>query len=260
RTRRGGPSSVRRLIRAIRVSIRPIGLSILVGVGLFGFYLGFRQLAASPVFEVRALQWSGLQHLKEPEMTALFRPVLGKNLFNVEIVPLQKALLSNRWVKAATVRKDFPDRLTFIIEERTPASVAYPRLGGPLPETTQLLDQDGVVLEQGGAYPPDLPRVVHVNPAAYPKALRLARLLTDRSDFFIDLANPADLQVHLPEGVVHFGEGEYPEKWSRFSYIEDDLRRRGFSRWEADLRFSEKVIVKGDRPKSKKERGEPVHF
>src|SRR5581483_10841962 len=152
RTRKGGPSSVRRLIRAIRASIRPIGLSLLVGVGLFGCYLGFRQLAASPLFQVRALQWSGLQHLKEPEMTALFQPVLGKNLFHVEIVPLQKALLSNPWVKGATVRKDFPDRLTFIIEERAPASVAYPRPGGAFPETTQLLDREGVVLEQGGDY------------------------------------------------------------------------------------------------------------
>jgi hypothetical protein len=84
--------------------------------------------------------------------------------------------------------------------------------------------------------------------------------LTDRSDFLIDLANPADLQLHLPGGVLHFGETDYPEKWSRFSYVEEDLRQRGFSRWEADLRFSEKVIVKGDLPKSKKVRGEPVHF
>lgn len=251
---------MRRLIRAIREWSRPIALSLLVGVGLFGFYLGFRHLAASPLFQVRALQWSGLRHLKEPEMTALFRPVLGKNLFNVEIVPLQKTLLSNPWVKAATVRKDFPDRLTFIVEERTPASVAYPHPGGALPETTQLLDREGVVLEQGGDYPPDLPRVIHVNPAAYPKALHLAGLFADRSDFLIDLANPADLQVHLPGGVLHFGESDYPEKWSRFSYVEEDLRRRGFSHWEADLRFSEKVIVKGDLPKSKKVRGEPLHF
>lgn len=247
----------------MRGSVRQIALSLLVGLGLFGLYLGLRHLAASPFFKVREFQWSGLQHLKEPEVAGLFQSVLGKNLFDVEIAPIQRALLSNPWVKEATVRKDFPDRLTFIVVERTPASVAYlppagalPEQGGTLDVTVRLLDQEGVVLEQGGDYPPELPRVVHVNAAAYPKALRLAQLFTNRSDFFIDLSNPEDLQVHLPGGLIHFGEENYPEKWDRFSRVEEDLLRRGFSHWEVDLRFSDKVIVKGDSPGIKKNRAD----
>lgn len=231
-------------------------LSVLVGVGLFGLYLGLRHFAASPFFKVREFQWSGLRNLKEPEVARSFQSVLGKNLFDIEIAPLQRALLSNPWVKEATVRKDFPDRLTFIVVERTPASVAYLPPSGSFPETVRLLDREGVVLDQGGAYPPELPRVVHVNAAAYPKALRLAALFANRSDFFIDLSNPEDLQVHLPGGRVHFGEENYSEKWDRFSQVEEDLRRRGFSQWEVDLRFAGKVIVKGDQPKVKRVKNE----
>ncbi len=261
-----GPT-LKGVIKSIAGGARPIGLSLLVGVSLFGLYIGVRQLVASPVFKVRGLQWSGLQHLSEPEMAQRFQSLLGQNLFQVEMAPIQRMLLANPWVKAATVRKDFPDRLTFIVEERTPASVAYPQVerrnlslknllypGGTLPEAMRLLDREGVVLDQGGNYPPELPRVVHVNAAAYPKALRLAELLTDRSDFLIDLSNPDDLQVHLPAGVIHFGAADYSEKWNRFAYVEEDLRQRGFSAWEVDLRFSDKVIVKGDLPVIKKNR------
>jgi cell division septal protein FtsQ len=259
RTRKkGGRPLGKRLIRLIRKSIWPIGLSLSFGASLFGFYLGVRHLVASSLFEVKAFQWSGLQHLHEPEMSQRFQSILGRNLFEVEIAPIQRALLSNPWVKAATVRKDFPDRLTFIVVERTPASVAYPRFGEALPEAMRLLDQEGVVLDKGGEYPPELPRVVHVNKEAYPKALRLADLFTKRSDFLIDLSNANDLRVHLPGGVLHFGGEDYPEKWNRFVHVEEDLRDRGFSNWEVDLRFPGKVIVKGDLPKIKKVRGERI--
>lgn len=259
RTRkRGGRSLGKRFIQSAAKLIRPIGLSLLVGTGLFGLYLGVRQVGHSSLFQVKALQWSGLQHLKEAEMAQRFQSILGRNLFEVEMAPIQRALLAHPWVKAATVRKDFPDRLTFIVVERTPASVAYPRFGEALPETMRLLDREGVVLDEGGEYPPELPRVVHVNPIAYSKGLRLAQLFAKRSDFVIDLENPNDLRVHLPGGVLHFGEANYPEKWNRFASVEEDLRRRGFSNWEADLRFSDKVIVKGDLPKVKKVRGDRV--
>lgn len=254
--KRGRRSPLRGIARAIRGSIQPIALSLLIGAGLFGLYLGAGRLLASPLFQVRAIQWSGLQHLKEPELARRFQSILGRNLFQVEIGPIQQALLENPWIKGATVRKDFPDQLTFIVEERTPASVAYPSPGGARPEVMRLLDQEGLVLDEGGAYPPELPRVIHVNPAAYPKALRLAALFSDRSDFFIDLSNPEDLQVYLPEGIVHFGEDGYPEKWTRFARVEEDLRQRGFARWEADLRFSNKVIVKGDLPGIKRVKSE----
>ena len=253
--KKGGRSFGKRLIASIGPSVRPVGLSLLVGIGLFALYMGGRHLVASSLFKVKAFQWNGLQHLNEPEMARRFQSVLGRNLFEVEIAPIQRALLSNPWVKAATVRKDFPDRLTFIVVERTPASVAYPRFGEALPETMRLLDREGVILDEGGNYPPELPRVVHVNPAAYPKALRLAELFTKRSDFLIDLSNPDDLQVRLPGGLLHFGEENYPEKWNRFVNVEEDLHRRGFSNWEADLHFSDKVIVKGDLPRIKKNRG-----
>ncbi|MDC4224900.1 MAG: hypothetical protein MPW15_11895 [Candidatus Manganitrophus sp.] len=62
--------------------------------------------------------------------------------------------------------------------------------------------------------------------------------------FVIDLADPEDLMVHFPEGVLHFGDAEYPERWQRFLEIRDDLEQRGISDREIDLRYRRKVIVK----------------
>lgn len=225
--------------------LRPVIGALLLGGGLFGLYWIGREAAASSLFTVKELRWRGLDHLSEPEMTRRFQSAMGENLFRIDVDRLRKELLTNSWIKKATVRKDFPDRLTFIIEERTPASVEY-RIEEDLFKTKGLLDREGVPLGEGGDYP-ELPRFLHVNPGAYPKALRLAELLTDRSDFFIDLSKPDDLAVYLPDGVLRFGEGNYSEKWNRFVQVEEDLKRRRLSDWEVDLRFSGKVIVKSAR-------------
>lgn len=180
-------------------------------------------------------------------MTARFRSIMGRSLFRVDITQIQREIQANPWVKEAVVRKEFPDRLRIQVIERVPASVEVDSTRRPL-----LRDEEGKILQQNGAPPEGLPRIVHYNPASYAQGLELASLVSETLKkegaepvpFVIDLADPEDLVVHFPEWVLHFGGGDYSERWRRFLEIREDLDRRGISDREIDLRHRRKVIVK----------------
>lgn len=227
--------------------LRPTFWAVLLGGSLFALYLGGERLAASPAFHVREIRWTGLHHLKEPEMTARFRSIVGRSLFRVDIAQIQREIQANPWIKSAVIRKEFPDRLRIQVIERVPAAVEIDSARRPL-----LRDEEGKILQQNGEPPEALPRIIHYNPAAYAQGLQLASLISDTLEkegaepslFVIDLADPENLMVHFPEGVLHFGKEEYPERWRRFLEIREDLERRGISDREIDLRYRRKVIVK----------------
>jgi cell division protein FtsQ len=227
--------------------LRPTLWALLLGGSLFALYVGGQRLTTAPLFQVREIGWDGLHHLKESEMTARFRSIVGRSIFRVDIAQIQAELQANSWVKEAVVRKEFPDRLRIHVVERVPAAVEVASARPPL-----LRDEEGKILEQNGELPEALPRMIHYSPVAYARGLQLASLVSNTlkadgaepSPFVIDLADPEDLVVHFPEGVLHFGDGDYAERWQRFLEIREDLDRRGISDREIDLRFRRKVIVK----------------
>lgn len=239
--KRKGRLSWARLI----IWFRPTLWAVLLGGSLFALYVAGQRLTTASFFQVREIKWSGLHQLKESEMAARFGPVLGRNLFRVDIAEIQAALQGNSWVKEAVVRKEFPDRLTIQVVERVPAAVEVGSVNRPL-----LRDEEGKILVEAGDAPEALPRIIHYNPASYAQGLQLGSLVSHTLEkegtapFVIDLADPEDLVVHFPAGVLHFGKGDYSEKWQRFLEIREDLERRGISDREIDLRYRRKVIVK----------------
>ncbi|MFY9271216.1 MAG: FtsQ-type POTRA domain-containing protein [Candidatus Manganitrophaceae bacterium] len=239
---------------------KPFFVALLLGGGFFTLYIAGRWLTGSPRFQVKEVRWIGLRRLNEGEMMNRFLSrAIGQNLFRLDADRIQTALLADSWVKEATIRKDFPDRLTIFMAERTPAAVEVEaervRAGGGeyaqagnVTGKTRLRDEEGRVLEQKGALPARLPRIVHYRTESYSKGLTLAALL-DKSLggpplFLIDLADPKDLIVYFSGATIHLGEGDFEARWRRYLEIKDDLDRRGISEHEIDLRFPRKVVVK----------------
>jgi cell division protein FtsQ len=230
-------------------------------MGLFVLYLGVMKGMSSSVFSVKEIRWSGLHHLEGSGIRDRLSSLTGENLFQLDLTHARKALLSDPWMKSVTVKKVFPDQLSVMVVERTPALVEYAGVdfegAGGSSGRTALLDEEGVVLEEGGIYPKTLPRVIRYNRERFPNAAVLARSLASRSDVLMDLSNPEDLLIHfigkedgLRNGVLHLGKGDFQARWLRYLVIENDLRERGLSPWDVDLRFSGKAIVKsGFSPK-----------
>ncbi len=231
-------------------------VAFVFGAGLFILTLGVEQIGTLPVFKVKEIQWIGLKHLTEKKMEEGFQSVLGKNLFEVDIAVIQERLLAHQWIKEATVKKRFPNRILIVVVERKPASVEYEKgtlMGEKVDFSTApyLVDQEGITLQQGGPFPARLPRLININPDNYDDGLALGTLAQNRPGVFIDLSDPKNLQVYFitPEekrqtGLLHLGADRHAEKWRQFLEIEIDLAERGLSSWELDLRISGMAVLK----------------
>jgi len=212
--------------------------SVLAGVFLVAVFFGIQGFLSSSYFEIKEIRWSGVKQIDAKELDQQFHFVLGKNLVHISIADIHSALLGNRWVKEAVVRKVFPSRVEVALTERIPAAVEI----DPASNRMVLRDSEGVVLEEG--FEDNLPRMIYYNPNTYAKAMALAPLLSKRKDALIDLSHPKDVSVRLKKGVLHLGDQDYKKRWERFAKVETDLDRRNIAPWEADLRFPSQVVVK----------------
>lgn len=211
---------------------------VLAGVLLVAIFFGLQGFLSSSYFQIKEIRWSGVKQIDSKELDQQFKFVLGQNLVHLSIADIHSALIKNRWVKEAVVRKVFPSRIEVALIERVPAAVEI----DPLSNRMILRDDTGVVLEEGEA--DHLPRMIYYNPNTYTKALELAPLLAERKDALIDMSRSEDLAIRLKKGVLHLGDRDYKKRWERFSKMEADLDRRNVAPWEADLRFPAQVVVK----------------
>ena len=109
---------------------------------------------------------------------------LGKPLFLFDIEALRKRVQSLRWVRALVIRKDPPDRLILVVEERKPL-VWLVR-----PKGVFLVSEDGIVMDRVG--PGNLaPLPVVADPRSQEEGsflgvLRAAKALKERQRDFYD--------------------------------------------------------------------------
>ena len=211
---------------------------VLIGVLVVTAVFGVQRFLSSSYFEIKEIRWAGIKQIDGKELNRQFQFVLGQNLIHFSISDLHTALIHNRWVKEAVVRKVLPNRIDVTLTERVPAAVEI----DPLSNRMVLRDSEGIVLEEGER--DHLPRMIYYNPNVYTKALELAPFLSERKDALIDLSHSQNLSIRLKKGVLHLGNQDYKKRWERFSKIEPDLDRREIAPWEADLRFPSQVVVK----------------
>lgn len=236
-----------------------IGISFLFGCGLFALVMALEKISTSEVFQVEQIKWVGLEFLEEDEILKGQDAVVGRNIFSVDIEAVHRLLMENPRIKAATVKKDFPNRLLIVVEENQPAAARF-EVDEHAEKLTQesvtvvIMDSEAKVLQTGLGSGRDLlaglPRLLHFKEEAYEKALALGSVLEDRLNLFIDLSNPEDLLVYFTGGekgqigLLHFGATHFRERWTRFLAIEEDLKARGLLKWEVDLRFPGQAIVR----------------
>lgn len=99
----------------------------LVGIAAFVFAIaGLLLLLRSPLFPVREVDvTSALKHTTKAEIQAAVRERIGGNFFAVSADDVRHGLEKLPWVRSASVRRVWPDRLDVAIEEH----VAFARWG-----------------------------------------------------------------------------------------------------------------------------------
>jgi cell division septal protein FtsQ len=111
---------------------------------------------SSPLFAVKAVEISGSAAVSAEEIEKIAGLAVGDNLFSFDAGGAEKALTAHPYIKSVKINKDFPDKVTVLVEERKPrAYVEFKSVG-----TYLLIDETGRVLESASYAAEELPVIV----------------------------------------------------------------------------------------------------
>lgn len=112
----------------------------------------------------------GTRRVSRAAVLKVFAADRGRSIADIDIARRRAELRRLDWVRDATVRRVWPNRLLVRIEEREPvAMIQVPAgisgsFGEPLRMRPMLIDADGVILPMMGPAPGSLPLLVGVRP------------------------------------------------------------------------------------------------
>lgn len=96
-------------------------------------------------FSIRHLDFTGIHNADKTALEVLVRRSLPASLLQFDPAEIRQIVESEPWIKSATVRRVFPDRVVIAVEERQPAAIAT--IDGEF----YVVDADGNVLDRYGA-------------------------------------------------------------------------------------------------------------
>ena len=222
---------------------------------LSGAFFGARyvvRFASHTLFPVKEIFFSGNKHLTDSELKAIMGLNGNEGLIEISGKELSARLLKSPWVRSASFRKDFPNRLSSKVEEAVPFALLE------MKGRTFFVDDKGNLLEEiKSDSVPFLPVISgdpYKNNTCFSEALNLVRAMKGRG--FINLkdrveiiippgsSGPEEMSMQIDGTLVKVGYGEYEEKLERLLELEGEIRKRGIPVDYIDLRFANRVIVK----------------
>jgi hypothetical protein len=176
-----------------------ISITSYCAVKLAHHYFGFRKLVIAQV------NISGCFGSKLAQLQVITNELcLGKPLFWFDIEKLRNRLANQRWIKDVLIRRDPPDRLSLVINERQPL------LWSVWPQGVFLVSDDGIVFGRLSQANPSLsPVPVVVDPKSRDgesmlQLIRVATILRDKQKEFYDRITELRWSGH---GPIAFLEG-----------------------------------------------------
>ena len=200
------------------------------------------------VFPMKRAVFIGNRHLTDDELRALSGIHLNESLPMISHKEICQRLLKSPWIRSVSVRKEFPETLSLVIEEAAPFALLH--TNGHL----FLIDERGTLLEEMKDDSIPFFPIITGDPSqereGFSEALKLARLMNDkgfsseRDHIEIIARKPHEITVTIDGTVVRMGAGGYEEKLVRLIELEDDIKNMGIAVEYIDLRFENKAIVK----------------
>jgi cell division protein FtsQ len=219
-----------------------------------------RMLQEGDYFGIREIRYEGVRNFDSDAFTRLLQSGFEQNLFTLNLERVRDLLESEKWVREATVRRQFPDRLILQIVERQPVAVAA--IEGDL----YVVDSDGVVLT---LFQPrfdnlDRPIVkgllnVALEDAESGNAFRMKTYLQVFADLGsngrnladtvseIDVGNPSRVILYPVDDPVpiYLGETDFRKRYERFlnqRELYNELKEKYGPIEYVDVSFENKII------------------
>ena len=241
------------------VVIVPVGVAIAL---LAGYALNSQHFALTGADSVVL---AGNHYVTAAEVYNALGAGAEPNLFRLSLNDARRQVENIPWVRSASLRRVYPDRLEVDVIERTP--VAFVNVGGGL----KLIDRDGVILEKPVEGSFDFP-VLSGIASSMSLADRKARLalfehfaqeLKSRPGGAgwlvseVDLSDDADLKALLVQGhktiLVHFGDKDFGDRFGTFLALLPQVEKAAPSVDSVDLRYRGQVVVNPRAPAGRQE-------
>lgn len=204
----------------------------------------------SSLFSIREYEFRGNRYLSDAELMKLMDVTGGENIFRTSSASLAGCLHSSPWIRSVKVRKEFPHRMIFLIEESAPQAVLQDR------GNSYIVDAEGKMLQALSGRPTVfLPVIVgskDANPQAYLKAVELAGVLRDMSmgkdTGGVEISGMEhgahELTITLNGLHIKIGEDRFKEKLAAFDELKDSIAKLDIAVEYVDLRFEGRVVVR----------------
>ncbi|MDO8281905.1 MAG: FtsQ-type POTRA domain-containing protein [Thermodesulfovibrionia bacterium] len=245
--RRGEKASI--FLRKGMIFFAAVILIAVIGLGL--------KLAAN-AFTVSNIIVSGNHHLENQDVIKSSGIRRGESLLELSFKDVEKSAKKNFWIKGISMRKEFPDTVSLIIEESTPKALLSLR------GETSLVDARGEVLDKiSGEGTPFLPVIKDIDPLINKEAIIEALDLVDVLSEKKRLEGKESIEIWLESyglamkidgDMLKVGYGKYTEKFDKWKSLEPEIRKMETAVEYVDLRFDDVIV----QPVKKEEAVKPV--
>ena len=97
-----------------------LAMVILIIACLYGIYSSYKFMTHSPRFNINEMNLVGHQRLSTEDLTSWIGPIIGENIFQLELDKISQRLVEHAWVQSASARRIFPQGIYVELKERTP--------------------------------------------------------------------------------------------------------------------------------------------
>lgn len=221
--------------------------SVLVAAVVLGGLWAWRHTQSSSRFAVRTIEVAGAKHTPKAALDRATGRYVGLNLFQIDIDRVQRDLSGLGWVRRIDIEKQVPDTLRIKITERKP--VALVRIG----ERLMYVDEEGAAFAELSPRvgDDDLPLIADAQGAELVRSVQLLMTLRQRDRELY--SRISEVWPIPPRGfalfdrqlgaVVYANAEDISAKYRSLYAV---LRAENNPKIEyADLRFADRVIVKG---------------
>ena len=212
----------------------------------------WRHTQSDARFALKTIEVTGTVHTPRASVDSITRAYVGGNLFKLDITNVQNDLGKLGWIRRIETEKKLPDTLRVRIVERTP--VALLQSGDRL----RYVDESGVAFAElsPSVGDGDLPLITNAGGAELARCVALLRNLRARDAELY--ARLSEIRPIAPDGfalfdrqlgaVVYAGANDLSPKWRElYAIAQSERLNRGAIQY-ADLRFSNRIVIKSGRP------------
>ena len=229
---------------------------VLVVACFYGILSSYRFITQSPHFNVNEMNLVGQKRLSSEELKSWIGPIIGKNIFQLELDKISQRLVEHAWVQSASARRVFPQGISVELKERTPfAKVQL--------DQVYVMDNYGVLLgtEVGDAN--KLPTITGIKAKNFKlgsnvaneeiiRGLKMMHSLNQLAMFennqidnvHINSRSRITFSTHNRDTKIHMRPEIAREGFKNLVLALDAIEKKGQGLSYIDLSFKNKIVVK----------------